>query len=114
MRSASGCYVVTLNGEIYSFKVLRQKLDRLGHAFRRHSDTDVGDSARIVGNSGDVVQPRDSVALANALKNIIELGEERKKLGMLARKRIKDNYSLEKIVSQYEKIYVSLARNVVQ
>jgi len=45
---------------------------------------------------------------------MIDLGEERKKLGMLARKRIKDNYSLEKIVSQYEKIYVSLARNVVQ
>lgn len=76
--------------------------------------TDVGDSARIVGNSGYVVPPRDSVALANSLKKMIELGEERKKLGMLARKRIEDNYSLEKVVSQYEKIYVGLSRNVVQ
>ncbi len=74
--------------------------------------TNVGDSARIVGNSGNVVPPRDSMALANALNDMIELGEERKKLGMLARKRIEDNYSLEKIVSQYEKVYVDLTRNV--
>lgn len=74
----------------------------------------MGDSARIVGNSGDVVPPRDAGALAAALKKMIELGEERKKLGMLARKRIEDNYSLEKIVSQYEEIYMGLARHVVQ
>lgn len=74
----------------------------------------MGDSARIVGNSGDVVPPRDAGALAATLKKMIELGEERKKLGMLARKRIEDNYSLEKIVSKYEEIYMGLARHVVQ
>ena len=76
--------------------------------------TDVGDSARIIGNTGLVAPPSNPEALADALERMIDLGEERKKLGMLARKRIEDNYSLEKIVSKYEKIYVGLARNVVQ
>lgn len=74
--------------------------------------TDVGDSARIIGNTGFVAPPSNPEALADALERIIDLGEERRKLGMLARKRIEDNYSLEKVVSQYEEIYMGLARNV--
>jgi glycosyltransferase involved in cell wall biosynthesis len=74
--------------------------------------TDVGDSARIIGNTGFVVPPRNAAALATSLKRMIDLGEERKKLGMLAQKRIEDNYSLDKIVSLYEKVYVDLTRNV--
>jgi glycosyltransferase involved in cell wall biosynthesis len=74
--------------------------------------TDVGDSARIIGNTGFVVPPRNAAALADALERMIDLGEERKKLGMLARKRIENNYSLDQIVSQYEKVYVDLARNI--
>ena len=71
--------------------------------------TDVGDSAIIVGNKGFVVPPRDPQALANALEGMVRLGKEKRtKLGMEARKRITENYSLEKIVSQYEKIYESL------
>jgi glycosyltransferase involved in cell wall biosynthesis len=73
--------------------------------------TDVGDSARIVGDTGFVVPPRDSVALAMALKDMIELGEKRKKLGMLARKKIQNDFPLEKIVRQYEQLYLDLVRN---
>jgi glycosyltransferase involved in cell wall biosynthesis len=74
--------------------------------------TDVGDSARIVGKTGLVVPPRNAVALAGALKKMIELGEGRKKLGALARERIKDNYSLEKIVSQYKNVYMDVVTNI--
>lgn len=41
MHSACGRYVVTFNGEIYNFEALRGELERLGHAFRGRSDTEV-------------------------------------------------------------------------
>lgn len=41
MRSASGRYVLTFNGEIYNHQALRRELGALGHSFRGHSDTEV-------------------------------------------------------------------------
>jgi asparagine synthase (glutamine-hydrolysing) len=41
MRSQSGRYVVTFNGEIYNFDALRRQLEALGHRFRGSSDTEV-------------------------------------------------------------------------
>lgn len=41
MRSADGRYVLCFNGEIYNFTKLRQELERLGHRFRGHSDTEI-------------------------------------------------------------------------
>jgi glycosyltransferase involved in cell wall biosynthesis len=68
--------------------------------------TDVGDSAWIVGNAGRVVPPRDSEALANAWKELIELGPEgRKALGKAARVRIIESFSLNSVVARYESLY---------
>lgn len=41
MASASERYIITFNGEIYNFKVIRRELERLGVIFRGHSDTEI-------------------------------------------------------------------------
>lgn len=68
--------------------------------------TDVGDSAVIVGDTGLVVPPKNPKALAQSMKKMIEVGKEKREgLGMKARDRIMDNYSIEKVVKEYEKLY---------
>jgi asparagine synthase (glutamine-hydrolysing) len=41
MANADGSLQLTFNGEIYNFKQLRAELEKLGHAFRSHSDSEV-------------------------------------------------------------------------
>lgn len=74
--------------------------------------TDVGDSAWIVGNTGKIVEPGSSKKLANAWKELIVLGpEDRKKLGIMARKRIIEHFSLDSVVAKYEDLYEKVLAN---
>lgn len=41
MHSEGSRYCIVFNGEIYTFKSLRGELERLGHSFRGHSDTEI-------------------------------------------------------------------------
>lgn len=68
--------------------------------------TDVGDSAWIVGDTGVVVQAMNPTALAEGWARLIEIGETgRRELGMRARQRIIDVFSLQRVVRQFEAIY---------
>jgi glycosyltransferase involved in cell wall biosynthesis len=73
--------------------------------------TDVGDSTDIVGNTGCIVPPRNSDALAEAMLELLALpDEERAALGRKARERIEANYALPAVVSQYGELYEQLMR----
>lgn len=72
--------------------------------------TDVGDSALIVDDTGRVVPPRDPSALAEAWHALVRLGVEgRVQLGLAARHRIEEHFSLPVIVARYQRLYEELA-----
>ena len=75
--------------------------------------TDVGDSSLVVGNTGRVVPPRNSEALARALREMLDMGEDqRRELGISARRRVVENYSLDAIVQEYECVYQQVVSTV--
>jgi glycosyltransferase involved in cell wall biosynthesis len=72
--------------------------------------TDVGDCALLVGDTGRVVPPRDPQALANALRELIDMGaDQRTALGQTARQRVETHFSIPKITAQYEGLYQEVA-----
>ena len=73
--------------------------------------TDAGDSARIVEETGIVVPPRNPPALMEGWQKLIGLGPAgRQQMGRMARERIQQYYSLERIVQRYETFYKSLVK----
>ena len=64
--------------------------------------TDVGDSARIVGDRGMVVPPRRPDLMAAAWQEVLSLDPaERRRRGGLARERIRREFSLDAVVDRY-------------
>ena len=73
--------------------------------------TDVGDSARIVGDTGIVVPPRRPDEMAGAWDQLIKMGHDRRRsLGEKARLRIVENYELGIVVRRFEEFYESLVK----
>lgn len=71
--------------------------------------TDVGDAAFLVADTGRVVPPRDPAAMADAWMTLVRSGAEyRHRLGESARRRVVDNFSIEKTVITYEALYSEL------
>jgi glycosyltransferase involved in cell wall biosynthesis len=68
--------------------------------------TDVGDCGWLVGDTGKVVRPNDKDALAGGLAELLALApESRRELGLKARQRVIENFSLEHYVSSHEALY---------
>ncbi len=71
--------------------------------------TDVGDAARVIGETGLVVRPRDPDALAAAWDEAAARDDAtRMALGAAARERIIAQYSLAEMVRRYEDLYSEL------
>ena len=73
--------------------------------------TDVGGNSEVVlhDKSGYVVPPRNPEALAAAMVKVMNLPElERKAMGQAGRSYIEANYSLERVVDQWESLYKEL------
>ena len=74
--------------------------------------TDIGDSAMIVGQTGIVIHSKNSQALSNAWEELIALSPEKRfKLGIEARHRIEENYSIERMVSAYITLYEEIVNS---
>ena len=64
--------------------------------------TDLGDCREIVGDTGRVVRPDDVSALRDAMAELCALSpEERAELGRKARRRVEENYNLDRIADRY-------------
>ena len=76
--------------------------------------TDVGDSATVVGETGIVLRPSDSIELARALTAMLKKSpEERRKRGVAARARIATQYSLNAIIERYAHLYEGIVNKTV-
>jgi glycosyltransferase involved in cell wall biosynthesis len=70
--------------------------------------TDVFDSDWLIGDTGFVVPPSNPEKLAEAIGTVLRLSStERIKLGIAARKRIEQMFSMDMSVGLYEKLYRS-------
>lgn len=72
--------------------------------------TDVGDVRRIIGDTGIVVPPRDAAALAAAIGEMRDAGNLAER-GRAARRRIVENFSLERSVARFRQLYVNGLRD---
>ena len=77
--------------------------------------TDVGDAARIVGDTGLVVPAGDALALARGWRELIAKGAGgRAELGRRAMARIESDYSMTRCVERYQDFYQGLAKHPMQ
>ena len=68
--------------------------------------TDVGDSARLLADTGRIVAPRSPEAIAAGWRELIEMGSgQLHALGAAARARVQAQFSLQGIVAEYEGLY---------
>ena len=68
--------------------------------------TDCGGTAEIVRDKGYLIEPQNPEKLYSALKNALELSEyDTIKLGVMARERIINEFSLESSFTKWQKIY---------
>lgn len=68
----------------------------------------VGDVAETVGEGGAVVPPGDAVALADALRRLLDDQELGAKMGVIARQRVAAHYSAERMAEAHARVYSEL------
>ncbi|MBF0382000.1 MAG: glycosyltransferase [Magnetococcales bacterium] len=77
--------------------------------------TDVGDSAYIVGDGGEIVPAKNCQSLAQAWEKLITAGQaKREEFGKHARRRIMSEFDIKTVAKQYETLYQSIANKCVE
>jgi polysaccharide biosynthesis protein PelF len=71
--------------------------------------TDVGGVAEAVGDTGVLVPPRDSTAVAAACVRLLTRAEERQALGVAARARVLQQFTTDRCFDTYRVLYDELA-----
>ena len=76
--------------------------------------TDVGDASLIVGKNGWVVPPNNAFKLAASIeKSLYEVGTKRwNKRSNQARLRIKENFSIDKMLKSYNELWIKVYKNI--
>ncbi len=73
--------------------------------------TDVGDSGRMVADTGMTVPPGDPRALAQGWQALLMLpDEQRRELGRAARQRVQAEFTIAQVAAQYLDVYKTLAK----
>jgi glycosyltransferase involved in cell wall biosynthesis len=73
--------------------------------------TDVGSSALIVGSTGFVVPPGQSMAFFKGIKSLLTISDDQRVTkGQKARQRIETKFSIGHITKEYEAIYKNLLK----
>ena len=69
--------------------------------------TNAGGNSEVVidGETGFIVSPKDSNALANAILSILENKEMGIRFGISGRRRIEENFSIEKMITNYQNLF---------
>jgi len=76
--------------------------------------TGSGDSAAIVADGGLICGDTSSATIAAGMLRLVEAGgDERARLGQIARKRMEDHFSLPAIVARYDDLYDDIAADAV-
>ena len=65
--------------------------------------------AIVDGETGLLVPPRDPAALAGAIISLLADPERGRRMGLAAQRRVKELYSVERMVEGYDRLYTSLA-----
>ena len=65
----------------------------------------------ITGQDGILVPPKDNGALARAIIKVLNDRESAKRMGLAAREKVEKHFSIEKMVNETEKVYLSLIKS---
>lgn len=105
LLSGADCYISSSLGESFS--------NSIGEAMACELPcivTDVGDSKRVIGDTGVVVPPKNYIELANSICNFLDMPVITR--NPKARARVVENFSIEKIVNEFERNFMSVFNNV--
>ena len=73
--------------------------------------TDVGGVTEALDEScGFICKPRDHVEIGNRVVELLQNEELRKQMGANARKKVVENFTIGKFISEYEEVYARVAR----